>query len=504
MNSAEAEAVLADTARLADERGWDDVREFAAAIPPPSDPGVLLVPVADADTASVVDAYQDQALEVGDGTEPGCLDAALRANRIIVVLHGGALLDVETVAAVQALLDRPSQTVRLLISNTDIITDESEFALVQRRAWQLFVGDPGTHWSGQDLGERGCLIWSGRAGAAFLRERLARDHDRLLRWLAAGPEPQPELTAARGLRLLRLAAARSQPGPEATRVSKLREFVVSTRHRLDRRLESDLLADMVRSSLDAAEQKMLAGVPELVSQRLTAHPENPEDPEQVIAQYIEQGITDWRDALAPRLEEQINRLQEEVSDATSGWRWEQIAEFAPAAGSPVIPPLAVEPPAIAVSGAPATAGSPAFRPAGQRPVERYGTVRAVGAVSLNEVAEILLREAAPLTRLARRGLPVFAAAAVLASAYDGWKWERHVTQLTSVVNEAVRSRADGLRAQVPDRVRHQVDIWRAGVDVGLAQLECELGRARGELDEQARDTEQRLDRLSRRLADAMS
>jgi hypothetical protein len=134
-------------------------------------------------------------------------DQLLVADRVVVALRAGRLLELEETEAVTAILGRPEPTRRLvLIGAPD--DDPAAWLAAERTVWRVLLGGL-EDWREQDLADHGCLRWAPPAASGDAR--VTRDRAALLAWLGTAGD-DPELARLRALHALELAEA-EQPGP---------------------------------------------------------------------------------------------------------------------------------------------------------------------------------------------------------------------------------------------------------------------------------------------------
>ena len=498
-----AAAVLADIERFAAAQGWDDLRDYTAGLPAAGDRAVLLIPVADADVASVTAAYSDPPLDVYSGPLAESLAPALGVNRVIVALRCGALFDPEMIAAVRGIIERPGQTFLILLSDADALTVPDELDLVQRRAWRLFVGVPGTYWTGQDLAERNCLLWSGRECADFLRDRLARDRGLLTGWLAATPGAWPELALVRAADLLAQFGDRIERGEtdegDRTRIAGLCEAAAGTRQVLRQRLRPALLTDLIVTSLHGAEHAAREDAAEWVTGEVSrvATDKMSDKIGGRVGGYVERAIEACLAELAPRLRRRFGRLEADARDLLSGRSWDEIGELL-AAAVPAVPRIEDVKP----GGTPSVRSVPSDR---GRALRRQATDIAVAsAAGIGTVAaQVVLgshhERGNPLERLPG-ALPagVGAATVTYGVAAERGK-QQELARLVGYVQDQVTAAFDELRATYPDAVQGAVDEWRSGLEAATGEAEAGLRRL---LEERSTAAQSWLYAERQRLADA--
>ncbi|MFE7772772.1 hypothetical protein ACFU5O_02510 [Streptomyces sp. NPDC057445] len=273
--------VLADLAVLARQHGWAAVSAFIDALPGADDRTVLLLDSRTDGHAAAL-ARELAAGEYSDPVATAPLEtvvddpgAALRPNRALLVLPCGELLTPEVVEAAAAVMQRPAGTTLIVLAGAEAFQSPDDLDMVQRGVWRMLLAGAvaewgGQDWAGEDLGERGCLLWSAPAGRPldFLGDRLTRDADLLRHWLradAAGPVGLlREQRASYALTLAEQAAAAKGPQPghskdSGRRVAPLREELDAALRRRLKRLEEnrDSLERQTGATLDMLEQDLL-------------------------------------------------------------------------------------------------------------------------------------------------------------------------------------------------------------------------------------------------------
>ena len=333
-------AVLADAAALAARRDVPEVGAFVAGLPPADDRSVVLLAAEEVDAKPLAQWFgaHDPAahLEVGaldlTALDPG---TTLRWNRAVGVLECGRLLDPDAVHAATALLARPAGSSVLVAVGAEMLTSADDLDLVRRGLWQVLFAEPGAAWSGQDLGEYGCLVWSERPAAQLVdpdvAALVARDVDRLARWAAGDPASAPlarrhaehavELLG-RGLARPRAAVPDARPARDLRRQ---RDAVTTLRDRLLSRLDAtaDTVELQVSASLQACEQGMLAGIgPHLGRLRLGALSGAALRDE--VAAYLRDELRTWHDDAVRLVDDRLRRDAAEADDLLDTVDWDVV------------------------------------------------------------------------------------------------------------------------------------------------------------------------------------
>ncbi|GIH29430.1 hypothetical protein Aph01nite_77400 [Acrocarpospora phusangensis] len=331
----EHQRILADTAALARARGWATVTAFTGSLQDPADRTLTLYASAGTDSTPLR-AWLESA---GHPVTTGDLESAptLTANRVIVALQCGQLLTPEAVEAATAMLARPSPTVRVVMVGAEALAGPGDLQVVERSAWRLLVGDPDEEWAGQNLAERGCLLWSGTA----LTPRVERDRELLTAW--ANTPGEDLIGGARAAYALAL-ADREHADQQAAASTREQRHLASTRttvaeagQRLLRRLDSDLLTyeRQVAASLQMLEQDLVNGLEAYLSR----HRQQLSDSGAVavVNRYYEQGVQRWRRTNAAAFSARVAQINSETADLLDDVDWDLVNRVAPHASGRTYP-----------------------------------------------------------------------------------------------------------------------------------------------------------------------
>lgn len=115
-------------------------------------------------------------------SEPG---AGLQADRVVVAFRCGQFLTPAGVEAARQVMTRPAGTYVIVFVGAEVIQGPDDERIVERGIWQSLVGEPDIRWNGQDLAERGCLLWGTPEASSFSSGRVGRDQAALEDWLRA-------------------------------------------------------------------------------------------------------------------------------------------------------------------------------------------------------------------------------------------------------------------------------------------------------------------------------
>jgi hypothetical protein len=345
MTVRDVQDAAAALARLAAERDLKDVQRFLSTLPAPGDARIELRG-AEVDLAGLGDwvaartstAVDCRSLEAF-GAEPA---AALVANRMLVVLRCGRLLTPDVVDAAAAALARPRGSYLIVLVGAETLGGSEDLALVQRGLWRVLVGDPGVEWSGQDLAERGCLLFSTTpADQHTVAERISTDMRRLADWVSAGVTLSAKLGQARVECALDLAerelAVRVRPplGDHAGDVAALRAAAAALRERLLGRLEADLAAmeKHIAASLQTLEQDLLGGV----ERRLGRAPEALSGPAltATVSAYLAEAGRAWRADAVEFIQTRLRRTSDQTADLLDEVDWARVNDAVSAVGGRV-------------------------------------------------------------------------------------------------------------------------------------------------------------------------
>jgi hypothetical protein len=476
-------AVLARTDALAGDRGLGDARRFVAALPAGDDAAVLLLGAAGVDVDGLARWVAARAPDVPirGGELESAGEETLAANRVLVALRCGELLQLAVVEAAASVVSRPPGTFAVVLVGAEALRGAEELDLVRRGLWRVLLGDPGVEWNGQDLAGRGCLLWSHAAVAAELADRVAGDMRLLGEWVDGGPRspgPLAELRARHALDLAEreLAGRVPPPAPAAATVdmAALRTAVADLRDRLLERLDADLrvVALQIAASLEMLEQDLLAGVDDrlgrdqLTGAALTA----------TVSAHMNEAVGSWRAGVARLVEDRLRRSGADAVDLLDRVDWDLVNAAAgggyPAAilrglepGDPVSPAL---PEALAGPPVPGRRG-PAWLPIVRRAA--YGGVAA--AVGFVVLGPILLPAAAVGGAVAAGAL----GAAGGAAADQRFTESRDRRAAATYARAAIAATMGEFARTVRHQVRASIEPVRRGVDDEFARLDAALGAA---------------------------
>jgi hypothetical protein len=133
----------------------------------------------------------------------------LCANQVVVALACSRLITREGVATAATVLARPASSCAVVFVGAEAVTALGTSRCSAGGIWQVVVGDPQISWSGQDLTERRCLLWSAANVGTSVRQNVERNMALLARWLdttVGDREEMDRLRAGHALELARRAA----------------------------------------------------------------------------------------------------------------------------------------------------------------------------------------------------------------------------------------------------------------------------------------------------------
>jgi hypothetical protein len=492
-------SVLARTATLAGDRGLEDVQRFLAALPPGDDPAVLLLGVAGADVDGLSRWITGEAPDVP--VRSGGLESAgaggvatLAPNRVVVVLRCGTLLQPDAVEVAGAIVSRPPGSFAVVLAGAEVLRDTDDLDLVRRGLWRVLLGDPGVDWSGQDLAERGCLLWSRTApaptGAAVeVAERVSGDMRRLRQWVLAGPPPVVALAQMRARHALDLAErelARRVPPPRhdggSADLEGLRSAAADLRDRLLARLDADLRVTELQlaASLEMLEQDLLAGVRD----HLDRQPRSLSGPALTasVSTHLAEGGRRWRIDAARLVEERVRRTGSEAADLLDRVDWDavNVALGRTAAGAyPALIVRRLEPRAPVSTASPAALVGPlAPGPTGPAwlPTLRRAAYGAVGAAAAAAVLGPVLLPAAAIAGPVAAGVLGAAGGVVVDQRLTGARDRRAAL---SHARAAIAATMGDFAREVRSRVGESAGPIRRAVDEEFAELDAALRAAAG-------------------------
>lgn len=338
MTAQDIGAILDEAVTAAAKYHWDRLRAFAAGLPDDHDPTVQLLASPDTESgalagwiASAVPSVpvQTESLEV-IAEHP---ELAVRANRVIAALRCGELLTPETVDSMAQVVSRPAGSYLIVLTGAELIRSDDDLALVQRSIWRLILAPDGGEWSGQNLGEYHCVLWSDAETAALLAERIGRDREMLTQWLSAAVNVADLLRAARVDRALDLAEPPggqrlgTLPDPDiaARRAASAREAAADGRRRVLDGLDANAQTAEreITASLAMHEQDLLNGVAAYIA-RHRDEVANPADARALVGKYTEDGLRRWQAAAEASLRAQSQRIADNLRSLVNGMEWHVI------------------------------------------------------------------------------------------------------------------------------------------------------------------------------------
>ncbi len=337
MTAENVSVILADAVAAAGEHRWDRLLDFAASLPDDRDPAILLLASEETEPGPLarwlgsVDPsmpVRTESLEALTGNPA----LALRANRVIVALRCGELFTPEAVESGAVVVGRPAGSYMIVMTGAELIRGDEDLALVQRGVWRLLLSDHGDEWTGQNLAEHGCVLWSDAEAADFLADRLLSDRESLVTWL------RTDVWVTDGLRADRVAHALDMagqpvavpPGPgepaiTAGRSADARSALAKGRRRVLGGLDADVLNGEreITSSLAMLEQDLLNGIPAFIAQ----HRGDAVDvaaARELIGQYVGEGLQRWLASAGASLRAQSDRISDNLGDLIDGMDWHLI------------------------------------------------------------------------------------------------------------------------------------------------------------------------------------
>jgi hypothetical protein len=335
MTAQDLSAILDDAVTAAGKYHWDRLRAFAAGLPDDHDPTVQLLASPDTESAALARWIASMARPAPVRTESLELivehpELAVQANRVIAALRCGELLTPETVESAAQVVSRPAGSYLIVLTGAELIRSDDDLALVQRSIWRLILAPDGGEWSGQNLGEYHCVLWSDAETAAFLAERIGRDREMLTEWLSAEVNVADRLRAARVDRALDMAEPPSGqrlgtlPDPDiaARRAASAREAAANGRRRVLDGLEANAQTAEreITASLAMHEQDLLKGVAAFIAQ----HRDEVADmatARSLVGKYAEDGLRRWQAGAEASLRAQSERIADNLRSLVNGMEW---------------------------------------------------------------------------------------------------------------------------------------------------------------------------------------
>jgi hypothetical protein len=331
---------LAALGSIAAEQGWKTVADLVTSIPDADDEEILVlapdgvrsdawcewaqqvVPGSTLSTAELVESSQDRA-------------SVVLPNRIVVLLDWGRLLTTAAVEAASTVAARPLASRRFVIVGADAFRDGDDLASAERGLWRLVVGDPGTDWAGQDIGERGCVFWAPRPLGDPLDERVDRDRSALTAWLRTAEPVTPELNRMRVEIVLDTAEEAVQQDPAGTAgslpihpdsdVARLRERLTRLRRRLLTRLDADTesVARTLCASLQTFELDLLSDVDAHLS---THQPEftSAAAVKSAVISYLSDRVATWSAGARELVDRRGSEIARETDAMFDGIDWQLV------------------------------------------------------------------------------------------------------------------------------------------------------------------------------------
>lgn len=359
MNNKVAE-VISGVRSLAEQKGWDRVVAAAGELLADGHGAKTLVAPAegvDADAfrrwvaataGSETSALSLAALETDDW-------AALAADKVIALFECGRLIEAEAVEAVNnAFFTRPAASYAIVLCRADRLESEDELKLTLRNAWRLLVPDPKPDWSGQDLLERRCFLWSEAPPPDFAAASVARDREALGAWLGSAPADAEELERQRALHVLEFAdeevhGARSEEqggasdaDVRARMLADTRDTLSEVRRRLARRLDADAssIARHITASLQTLEGNLLGGLRLHLQDRMPAVSSfTVPELRRILVSYVGERSAGWQRKTEEVLSERTREILSDTEELLQSVDWALINEVAVQMGrTEVYPP----------------------------------------------------------------------------------------------------------------------------------------------------------------------
>ncbi len=249
---------------------------------------------------------------------------ALRANRVVLALGCAELLGPEAAEAA-ALAARPPDTVVVVLTGAEALTDDGDLDLVARRIWRLLYAGPDEQWAGGDLIDHQCLLWAAAEAPELLRERLARDAAMLEERMTAEVAAPARLQAYRIAHLLDLASnliaeqTRERPADPARRRAdqgvSARTALTAGRRELLRTLDAEASAAEreVAAALRMLEQDLQRDVKRLLERHREELSERARWPS-LVGSCVDRGIHRWAATTGPGLRARAARIDFAVSE----------------------------------------------------------------------------------------------------------------------------------------------------------------------------------------------
>jgi hypothetical protein len=181
-------ASLAEVAKIAADRGWTSVTEFAVAVPAGDARDVAILTADEVDARPLSDWIRQAGTTISVAPLAPLADEAgpvLAPNRVLVALRCGLMLTADDATVAASVMLRPEDTYRIVLTGAEDITSAEDLELVERGVWRTLLEPDGEAWQGQDIAARGCLLWADQEVAAVVRHRVAVDGTALRDWLAA-------------------------------------------------------------------------------------------------------------------------------------------------------------------------------------------------------------------------------------------------------------------------------------------------------------------------------
>jgi hypothetical protein len=341
-------AEVADRAhRFAIERHLPSARRFFESVAAPGDRTLLVLGGAGTDPGEL----SHWLVRHGPATKllPDRLEClvsdpgpALAANRVLVALRCGRLLDPDAVEAAAVVTTRPPGSYVIVLTGAEEIRDDADLDVVCRGLWRVLLGDEDEVWSGQDLATRGCLLWSDQPVGGPVARWVARDAGRLDQWVRDDVATSEALTTLRVRHALDLAerdlAARGPSARASVRrgdVAALREAVADLRARLLRRLDTDLagLERRITASLRILEQNFIG---DIGAHLAAQHPVTLADEalRAAVLAYVSDGVRTWRAEVVRLVTSRLLRNREETADLLDGVDWDLVNATLAGSGYP--------------------------------------------------------------------------------------------------------------------------------------------------------------------------
>jgi hypothetical protein len=329
---------------LAERKGWTTISDALQRMRAKDDAlrVTLAVPAGVSETAmaswvrDAVPGAELQVVSLAELAEPPY--PTLHDDILLALSPCDHLLAIAELDAIERLcFYRPADSYAFVLTGANEIEGAGDEETVERGAWRILVPEPKPEWTGQDLRQYRCFLWS-EGGEGWLRERIVADMSVLQDWLRRPSRDTPALRRCQLTQLLNIThefVPSDLPAPDAVGVPEtaaqftyqlrsVRARITELRRRWMRLIDADakLIERQLSTSLETLELNMLRELPQEIRRGAqNSEARTPDALQHLFSGFIARHVRQWNCEIGTALARRRDEIFSDTENLILGIDW---------------------------------------------------------------------------------------------------------------------------------------------------------------------------------------